>query len=150
MFSELASLRIWCLLPTVLSPADLVQEPEVQDFMDWTSELSAEDAPEVFLALARMLPEVEVAPASVLALCCGALVEQSGQATLAFPALLTHFQRLQELLNTGVTPPAGAFRFTIMALMAMLCRSAANRRELQQLPGLAEWLSVHDDVSDHF
>lgn len=150
MYSELAALRIWSSLPTTLAPTELVNEPEVQEFMTWTNELSTQDTHEALAMLTNLLPVADVAPASVLALCCGALVEQSSQATLAFPAVLTHFQRLQELVNVGAPPPAGAFRFTIMALMTMLCRSAANRHELLQQPGLADWLDVHDAISDHF
>jgi hypothetical protein len=100
-------------------------------------------------SLNKLLPTVGVAPAAVLALCCGALVEKSGQPELVFPALLTHFQRLQELSDVGETPHEEAFRFTVMGLMTMLCRSAANRRQLQRQLGLAEWLDEHEAVSDH-
>ena len=149
MFSELSALRAWSLLPTMLPPTKLAAEPEIQDFMAWTNELSAEACHEVLTELANLLPAVEVAPASVLVLCCGTLVEKSGQSELAFPALLTHFQRLQELSDAGETPPEEAFRFTVMGLMTMLCRSLANRRQLQRQPGLTEWLDEHEAVSDH-
>ena len=112
-------------------------------------ELSAEECHEVLTELANLLPTVEVAPASVLALCCGVLVEKSSQPELAFPALLAHFQRLQELSDAGEKPHEEAFRFTVMGMMTMLCRSVANRRQLQRQRGLAEWLDEHEAISDH-
>jgi len=149
MFIELPALRTWALLPTTLSPAKLAAKPEVQSFMVRLGELSAEECHEVLTELANLLPTVEVAPASVLALCCGALVEKSGHPELAFPALLTHFQRLQDLSDAGETPHEEAFRFTVMGMMTMLCRSVANRRQLQRQRGLAEWLDEHEAISNH-
>jgi hypothetical protein len=78
------------------------------------------------------------------------LVEQGGNPELAFAELFHCFQHLQALLDASIVPPEGAFRFTIMGLMTMLCRSAINRRQIQQEPGLEEWLEEHSEASDHF
>ncbi|MCR5887943.1 hypothetical protein LRS06_09155 [Hymenobacter sp. J193] len=137
-------------MPKAGLPDKLIHEPEVEDFLAAANDLEAPEAAEALAAVADLLPTAQLAQGAVLAVCCGALVEKHNHAEIAFSAVWAYFQHLQALQAGGQAPPPQVWRFAVMGLMAMLCRSAVNRQQLQAQPHLAAWLTEHDDLSDHF
>lgn len=149
MYSEWATLKTWALLPTTQPLAQLLGEPEVQDFMRALEDLPPAQQAEWLTELAELLPTLNLEPAAVLAVCCGAMVEDGADPEAAFPALWARFEQLRARVAEGEEVPAAAWKFTVMGLMTMLCRSVRNRQQLRAAPGLDTWLEAHEALSGH-
>lgn len=146
---ELSRLQAWAALP----PADansLLLEPELQDAMNWASQQPLPTQNEVLAALPKLLPTMHPTKASAVLVLAGGLVEDGADPEVLLPAALGHLQRLRAQHEAGESVPAGAWKFTVMGLMAMLTRSRRNRQLLQAQPELLAWLSEHEELSDHF
>ncbi len=80
----------------------------------------------------------------------GGLVENGADPDALAPAGMQHLNRLRELFEAGTAPPEEAWRYAVIGLMAMLCRSATARAQWRAQAGLVAWLQEHEDVSEHF
>ncbi|MGI4873760.1 MAG: hypothetical protein ACRYFX_21585 [Janthinobacterium lividum] len=146
----LTNLLNWAVLPTTSPPEELFADPELLDAQRWASALPAPEQREVLVALDEQLPGLDPAKASALLVLGGGLVETGADPTALLPGGLQHLHYLRELQEAGQPPAPDLWRFTVMGLMAMVCRSAEARAQLRQQADLVQWLEAHEELSDHF
>lgn len=146
---ELARLTNWGVLP--LADATLLfDEPELNDLMRWAHTLSLAEQTELLQALPSYLPGLDPLKASGVLVLAGGLVENGADPDALAPAGRQHLARLRGLFDQGEALPEEAWRYAVIGLMTMLCRSAAARAQWRAQAELVEWLQAHEEVSGHF
>ena len=146
---ELTRLCNWAALP----PADaetLFDEPEPNEVMAWTNAQPLAEQQALLAALPALLPAMHPVKAAAVLIFGGGLVENGSDPDTLLPAGLAHLRYLTELCDQGEQLPEAAWRFTVIGLMAMLCRSAVGRALWKQQTDLHAWLTAHEELSDHF
>lgn len=146
---ELARLTNWGVLP-LADAALLFEEPELNDVMHWANALPLAEQTELLEALPSRLPSFDPLKASGVLVMGGGLVENGADPDTLVPAGIRHLGRLRELFEEGEALPEEAWRYTVISLMTMLCRSAAARTQWRAQADLVEWVQAHEDESGHF
>jgi hypothetical protein len=146
---ELARLTNWGVLP-LADAALLFEEPDLNDVMHWAHTLPPAEQTELLEAIAGQLAGFEPLKASGVLVMGGGLVEGGADPDALVPAGMQHLARLRELFEEGEAPPEEAWRYAVISLMTMLCRSAAARAQWRAQADLIAWLQAHEDVSGHF
>lgn len=146
---ELARLTNWGVLP--LADATLLfEEPELNEVMRWAHTLPLAEQTELLEALPDRLPGLDPLKASGVLVLAGGLVENGADPDALAPAGMQHLTRLRGLFDQGEVLPEEAWRYAVIGLMTMLCRSAAARAQWRAQAELLAWLQAHEEVSGHF
>lgn len=146
---ELTRLTNWGVLP--LADATLLfEEPEINEVMRWAHTLPLAEQTELLEALPSRLPGLDALKASGVLVLGGGLVENGASPDALVLAGIKHLGRLRELFEEGQTLPEEAWRYAVISLMTMLCRSAAARAQWRAQADLVAWLQAHEDMSGHF
>ena len=151
MFTQIAltTLFDWAVLPPG-NADNLFDEPEVNDALAWAKTLSLPEKNDVLTSLSARLPALDAAKASALLVFGGSLVEDGASPTILLESGLEHLMRLQQLQDAGQPSAEAAWRFAVIGLMALLCRSAPGRALFKQQVETVAWLEANEDLSDHF
>ena len=146
---EFNALVNWAVLPAA-NAERLFDEPEINDAIVWTSSLTTDEKTELLASLANRLADMDAAKASALLVFGGGLVESGASPDALLPAGLHHLADLRQLHAAGHAPEEDTWRFAVIGLMAMLCRSASGRALLKRKAQLLTWLEENEELSDHF
>lgn len=146
---ELSRLFNWAVMPAA-DAETLFEEPELNDVMRWANAQPLARQQELLSALPVSLPTLDPIKASALLVFGGGLVENGADPDTLLPAGVQHLRRLWELHTLEEKLPKAAWRFAVIGLMAMLCRSATGRALWRQQTDLLAWLQAHEDLSGHF
>ena len=146
---ELTALFSWAALPTQ-DASTLFDEPELHDALQWAGALPTTEKNEVLVALAARLPALDADKAATLLVLGGSLLEAGANPDCLADSGLAQLERLRQQYEAGQLPAKVTWRLTVVGLMAQLCRSAAARARLRQLPALLEWLAEREELSSHF
>ncbi|WP_223652792.1 hypothetical protein [Hymenobacter psoromatis] len=146
---ELTRLFNWATLPTI-DAEELFDEPEINEVMRWANNQPLPEQEELLRALPKRLPALDPTKASVVLVLAGGLVENGASPHVLIAAGIAHLARLRALLAEGLALPPAAWRFAIIGLMAMLCRSAEGRALFKQQTELLAWLEEEEETSSHF
>lgn len=146
---ELARLTNWGVLP-LADAALLFEEPDLNEVMRWANKLPLAEQAELLEALPTCLPALDPLKASGVLVLAGGLVENGADPDTLVPAAILHLARLRALVEEGEALPEEAWRYAVISLMTMLCRSAAARARWCAQTELVEWLQTHEELSGHF
>ncbi|MBD2769134.1 hypothetical protein IC235_14665 [Hymenobacter sp. BT664] len=143
---ELANLFNWAVLPTDLAATPL-QDPEAARALKWLHALPSAEQNDALARIGARLPDLDAAKSAALLVLTGRLVEDGASPDAVVPGGLAHLDRLRHLHEPIA---ADTWCFSVIGLMAMLCRSASARALLKQQAELLTWLEEYEDLSDHF
>ncbi|WP_310394820.1 hypothetical protein [Hymenobacter sp.] len=146
---ELTTLLDWAVLPSN-NADELFDEPEVNDALAWAKTLPLPEKNDVLTSLSARLPSLDAAKASALLVFGGSLVEDGASPVILLASGLEHLTRLRQLQDAGPPPAEAVWRFTVIGLMALLCRSAPGRALFKQQAETLAWLGANEDLSGHF
>ena len=147
---ELSNLFSWAALPAADADA-LFDEPEITEALAWALALPVAAQNDALAAVSAWLPGLDAAKASALLVFGGSLVEAGAAPDRLVPGGLRQLADLRRQHDEDpAAVPAPAWRFAVIGLMALLCRSAAGRAAFQKQTGLVAWLAGHEALSDHF
>jgi len=146
---ELTRLTNWGVFP-LADTTLLFDEPELNEVMRWAHTLPLAEQTELLQALPSRLPRLDPLKASGVLVMAGGLVENGADPDALAPAGMQHLARLRELVDQSETLPEDAWRYAVISLMTMLCRSATARAQWRAQADLVEWLQAHEELSGHF